>query len=64
MIQDVPKKWCIAISNSPVVLDVQIFSCRVVMDDQAMMIMTILNILSLKLILKIFKIILTLPPNK
>ena len=28
------------------------------------MIMTILNILSLKLILKIFKIILTLPPNK
>jgi len=34
------------------------------MDDQAMMIMTILNILSLKLILKIFKIILTLPPNK
>ena len=58
------KKWCIAISNSPVVLDVQIFKCRVVMDDQAMMIMTILNILSLKLILKIFKIILTLPPNK
>ena len=34
------------------------------MEDQAMMIMTILNILSLKLILKIFKIILTLPPNK
>ena len=34
------------------------------MNDQAMMIMTILNILSLKLILKIFKIILTLPPNK
>ena len=34
------------------------------MDDQAMMIMTILNILSLKLFLKIFKIILTLPPNK
>ena len=34
------------------------------MDDQAMMIMTILNIPSLKLILKIFKIILTLPPNK
>ena len=34
------------------------------MNDQAMMIMTILNILSLKLILKTFKIILTLPPNK
>ena len=25
MLQGVPKKWCIAISNSPVVLDVQIF---------------------------------------
>ena len=34
------------------------------MDDQVMMIMTILNILSLKLTLKIFKIIVTLPPNK
>ena len=24
-VQGVPKKWCIAISNSPVLLDVQIF---------------------------------------